>query len=181
MSSTSGFSRSRYLRLIAISSVEIFATIPLATFFIAYNVKMGIEPWKSWADTHSHYSVVLQVAGFVWKNVPEVAMDLELYRWSLVLCAFVFFALFGFAVEAREHYYRLYKSLARCVGYSMSTGTPHGAPHACVLLLVYCVGTNGVYIISFLQCSTSPLCKEKRTRKCHRDCPYHGSNRSTQG
>ncbi|KAF8491701.1 pheromone A receptor-domain-containing protein [Russula emetica] len=130
MSSTFGFSRSRYLRLIAISSVEVFATIPLATVIIAIDAKRGIKPWKSWADTHSHYSVIFQIAGFTWKNIPEVAMSLELYRWLLVLSALLFFALFGFAVEAREHYYRLYKSLARCVGYSMSTGTPHGAPHA---------------------------------------------------
>jgi len=151
MSSTSGFSRSRYLRLIAISSVELFATIPFSTYFIVVGAYKGFNPWKSWADVHKHYSVVLQIAGFTWKNTPDVAMSLEISRWSLVACAFIFFALFGFAVEAREHYYGLYKSLARCIGYSKST--PHGAPHACVLLARSCVSTSqvfGVYIVSFL-------------------------------
>ena len=128
MSSTSGFSRSRYLRLMAISSVEVFGTIPLATFFIVRDVKGGIEPWKSWAYTHSHYSEVEQIAGFVWKNRPLLATDLEMYRWSLIACAFIFFALFGFAVEAREQYYRLYKLLTR--RFSTSSSTPHRAPHA---------------------------------------------------
>jgi pheromone a factor receptor len=131
-SSTSGFSRSRYLRLIAISSVEVSGTIPLATFYIVYGAKNGLKPWKSWADTHSHYSVIVQVPGSAWENVPEAAVGLEMSRWSLVACAFLFFALFGLAAEAREQYHRLYKSLARCIGYSMST--PHGAPHACVLV-----------------------------------------------
>jgi pheromone a factor receptor len=136
MLSTYGFSRSRYLRLMTISLADVFGTIPLATFIIVSYAKGGVDPWKSWADTHRHYSVVIQVAGFVWKNIPEVARSLEVYRWSLVACAFLVFALYGFAVEAREHYYRLYKFLARCIGYSMST--PHGAPHACVLAYSLC-------------------------------------------
>jgi len=132
MSSTSGFSRSRYLRLIIISSVEVFVTVPMSTFVIVTGTKLGMKPWRSWADTHSHYYVVYQVPGFVWKNIPEVAISLETSRWALNSCALLFFALFGFAVEAREHYHRLYKSLARCIGHPMST--THGAPHACVLL-----------------------------------------------
>jgi pheromone a factor receptor len=132
MSSTSGFSRSRYLRLIAISSVEVFATVPWSMYFIVSDAKSGIAPWKSWADTHSHYSAILQIPSVIWKNTPRVAMDFEVYRWSLVAGAFIFFALFGFTAEARENYHRLYKSLAGLAGYSMST--PHGAPHACVLL-----------------------------------------------
>lgn len=130
--SASGFTRSRYLRLMAISSADVFGTIPVATFFIVSDVKGGLQPWKSWADTHRHYSVVPQFAGVTWKNIPEVAMELEMSRWSLVACAFIFFALYGFTAEAREQYHRLYKSLARCIGYSMSI--PHQAPHACVLV-----------------------------------------------
>jgi pheromone a factor receptor len=130
ISSTSGFSQSRYLRLIAISSVDVFATVPLATIFIVLDAKEGLKPWKSWADTHSHYSVVPQVAGIVWKNIPTGALGFEIYRWSLVACAFIFFALFGFAVEAREHYYSLYKLLARLVSTSSAS---HGTPHAYVV------------------------------------------------
>ena len=143
MLSTSGFSRSRYLRLMAISSVEVFGTVPLATLNIVLDAKRGVRPWKSWADTHSHYSAVYQVAGFVWKNVPALATSLEVYRWSLVACSFLFFALFGFAVEAREHYYRLYKLLARCVGYS--TSTPHGAQHTCVSTMPVVLVTSLIY------------------------------------
>jgi pheromone a factor receptor len=118
--------RGMYLRLMAISVIEILGTIPLGTYYIVIIAKMGFVPWKGWARMHSHD--VEQVAGFIWRNDHVSALSLELFRWSLVGCAFLFFALFGFSCEAREHYYRLYNSLARRIGKSPST--PHGAPHA---------------------------------------------------
>src|SRR5713101_1754178 len=119
----SSANRDRYLRLMAISLIEILGTIPIGTYIIVSNAKRGVVPWKGWATVHIHYSEVTQVAGFIWKNDPMISLNLELFRWSLVACAFTFFALFGFAGEAREHYHRLYKSLARRIG--KSTSTPH--------------------------------------------------------
>jgi pheromone a factor receptor len=115
----------------AISTIEMLFTIPLGTFDNVFDAKLGIRPWKGWASMHSHFSEVGQVAGFTWKNVPETATALEMFRWSLVLCAFLFFALFGFTVEAREQYYRLYKLLARHI--ITSSSAPHEAPHAYVV------------------------------------------------
>ena len=115
----------------AISSTEILGTIPLATYYIVSNLKAGAEPWPGWARAHSHYSEVRQIAGFIWKNDLFVSTTLELFRWSIVACAFLFFALFGFSDEAREHYYHLYKLLARRIG--KSTSALHGAPLACVV------------------------------------------------
>jgi pheromone a factor receptor len=137
MSSTSGFSQSRYLRLMAISSVELLGTIPLSMVIIVADAIEGFDstPWRSWADTHSHYSVVPQIAGFIWKDIPKIAFFLEMYRWLLVACAFIFFALFGFAGEAREQYYRLYKLLAKHI--STSPSTPHRASHAYVAFVHY--------------------------------------------
>jgi len=118
MSSTPGLSRSRYLRLMAISAMEILGTIPLGTFYIVHNAKLGVDPWRGWAFTHKHYSVVHQVPASTWKNNPDSVLALEMFRWSLVLCAFAFFALFGFADEALRHYRRLYTSIASRVGNS---------------------------------------------------------------
>ena len=114
----------------AISSVEILGTIPLGTYYIVASVKNGLEPWKGWAVVHSHYSEVIQIAAFIWRAEPQVVLALEMSRWSLVACAFLFFALFGLSDEAREHYCRPYNSLARRIGKSPST--PHKAPLACV-------------------------------------------------
>jgi len=104
----------------AISATEILGTIPLGTLFIVKNVKSGVGPWRGWAYTHEHYSMVYQVPASIWKNDPDSVFALEMYRWSLVLCAFLFFALFGFADEARQHYRRVYTSIVRRIGHSMS-------------------------------------------------------------
>jgi len=130
----SNANRDRYLRLMAISLIEILGTIPLGTYIIVFNAKLGVVPWKGWAAMHRHFSEVLQIPGFIWRNDPLASLGLELFRWELVACAFIFFALFGFAGDAREHYYRLYESLARRIG--KSTSTPHGAPLACVVPLL---------------------------------------------
>ena len=129
----SGHKGGQYLRLMAISTTEMFGTIPLGTFYMVLNAKLGVSPWTGWASMHNHYSQVDQVAGFIWKNEPLEALGLEMFRWSLVACAFLFFALFGFTFEAREQYYGLYKFLTR-VTKQMSTSSSalHGAPHAYV-------------------------------------------------
>jgi Pheromone A receptor len=167
----SGHNGGQYLRLMAISATDLLGTVPLATFCIVSNAKLGIRPWEGWASMHSHYSEVRQVAGSTWKNVPEAATPLEMFRWSLVACAFVFFALFGFAVEAREQYYRLYKLLARHLSTPFA---PHGAPHAYVVRSLYCSVPNHLGSLLLLQRSISPLCEEKRWR--HES--YHGPNES---
>ncbi|KAI9509914.1 STE3-domain-containing protein [Russula earlei] len=112
-----GVNRGRYFRLMALSSVDMIASIPLATYMIVRNAQLGVTPWISWDDTHSNYSRVIQIAAFIWKNDPNFA-GLELYRWLLVACAFVFFAFFGFADEARQHYRLVYVSLVSRIGFS---------------------------------------------------------------
>ena len=167
----------RYLRLMAISTTEILGTVPLGTFFIVHNVKMGITPWTGWANMHSHYSAVEQVAGFTWKNDPQMALGLEMGRWLLVACAFIFFALFGLSAEARENYYRLYKSLTRRI--STSSSAPDGAPHAyvfhsrCFSVLIY---WSSCYL--FLQYSISSFCEETRKQWRHGSYPSQVPNGS---
>src|SRR5258708_2915937 len=134
LSSTPGLNRSRYLRLMIISATDMCVTVPLGTYYIVLNVKSGVVPWKSWADTHSNYSTVNQIPASIWKNDSYSLLGAELYRWSLVACAFLFFAFFGFADEARQNYRRVYTTLASRIGYS--TFTLQGSSHACVVLFI---------------------------------------------
>jgi pheromone a factor receptor len=133
MSATPGLNHGRYFRLMALSSLDIFLTIPITAYIVVLDVKEGVDPWISWDETHFNYSRVIQVPGFVWGNESITSQALEMYRWSLVLCAFVFFAFFGFADEARQHYRLLYNLLARRVGYQTSSGSFNGLPHAYVV------------------------------------------------
>jgi pheromone a factor receptor len=118
--STTGLNRNQYIRLMVISAAEILGTVPLGIVFIVKSAEWGVEPWRGWASTHENYSAVYQIPASTWKNEPDTVFVLETYRWSLVLCAFVFFALFGFADEARQHYRRVYTSIASRIGYSTS-------------------------------------------------------------
>ena len=170
-SSNPSLSRSRYIRLMIISSTEMFLTIPLGTYYIVYNAKSGVTPYTGWTDIHSHYSSVLQIAAFIWKNDSAAVTGLELYRWSLIFCSFIFFAFFGFADEARQHYRRVYTTLASRIGYS--TFTLQGSSHAYVVYLLRSVrrGSLGLIVIFVLQYIVSPL-REEQGRHCL--CSHNG-------
>jgi pheromone a factor receptor len=100
-----------YFRLMAISGIEILGTIPFGTYWIVFNARKGVRPWESWAYQHADYSHIPLIPDSIWKDDPKFVLVLELWRWSLVLCAFIFFAFFGFADEARQHYRLIYTSL----------------------------------------------------------------------
>ena len=177
MQLTSSANRGQYLRLMAISSIEILGTIPLGTYYIVTNAKAGVVPWRGWARMHSHSSEVIQVAGFIWRNNPQGSVDIEMFRWEHVGCAFIFFALFGFSGEAREHYHRLFKLLARRMG--KSTSALCGTQPACVVRLpnLSAVIHLGSCHSFFLQYYIGPICEGKRWR--HKR--YHGPKESRKG
>jgi len=130
MSCYRGLNRNRYIRLVVLCSCEMLGTVPLSTLVLVRNLKYGFQPWVSWTDVHSYYSHIFQYPSIAWKHDPAIVGGLEFFRWSLVLCAFAFFSLFGFADEARQNYRRLYRSLATRVGSSTLSGTFIGSSHA---------------------------------------------------
>ncbi|KAH8984400.1 STE3-domain-containing protein [Lactarius deliciosus] len=130
MSSNRGLNQSRYFRLMCLALIEVLGTIPLASFVLSYNIRLGFHKWVSWADTHSNYQRIIQISSIVWKSDNVARILYEFNRWSLVMCAFIFFAFFGFADEARKHYRLVYTSIASRVGLSTSNGKLSGSSHA---------------------------------------------------
>ena len=159
MSASQGLTRSRYMRLMAIGFIEVLCTIPIGTYIIVYNARQGIVPYVSWAHTHSNYSQVAQVPSFIWRNEPSMSIGAEMYRWLLVVCALVFFALFGFADEARNHYRRVYTSLASRIGYS--TFTLQGSSHGLVVHVTLSRLTGAHMFFFFCSTSSVPYLKSK--------------------
>lgn len=105
----------------ALASLDFCFTIPLAIWGIVSNVLWGgVSPWVSWADTHWGYSRVFQFPRVLLDQHPVVSSSLETTRWAAVLCAFVFFAFFGFADEARQNYLLLASQVASFFGYTVS-------------------------------------------------------------
>ncbi|KAI0061190.1 fungal pheromone STE3G-protein-coupled receptor [Artomyces pyxidatus] len=97
-------------RLIFLACCCAFFSIPLCIYDLYLDaLSPGYGPWISWSSVHSHFSAVYQVPSVEWKPDQQTRISVEVTRWSNVLCAFVFFALFGFAEEAVQEYRRLWR------------------------------------------------------------------------
>lgn len=116
-SNTSSLTMGRYFRLMALAMSDILFTTPLAIFTIWLNASSGPpSPWISWEDTHYNYSRVDLFPALLWRSQPSVAMMMEFTRWVTPLCAYVFFAFFGFADEAKKNYFKLFLWLTQPLG-----------------------------------------------------------------
>lgn len=126
LSANRNLNSSRYFRLMALASIEMLLTIPWGSYVSLYlNIRSpwGIRPWKGWADTHSDFSFVGQYPAVQWKSDHLSVVTIELSRWSVVICAFIFFGFFGFADEARKNYRIAFNSVAKKVGYTTANMT----------------------------------------------------------
>ena len=105
MTSNSPLTMSRYLRLMALASVELLCTTPLAIFQIVLNATaQPLDPWVSWDDTHYDFSRVRAVPAVIWNMNRWSVIGIQFNRWSPPFCALIFFIFFGFAAEARKYY-----------------------------------------------------------------------------
>ncbi|KAF8149601.1 GPCR fungal pheromone mating factor, partial [Mycena galopus ATCC 62051] len=112
-----GLTPNRYFRLMALASLELIITLPLVTYILYLNISSSpIQPWISWAYTHSDFSRVEQVPAMLWRSSPHLQTPIEVTRWSGVLCSITFFAFFGFIAEARMHYRLAFWTIAKRCG-----------------------------------------------------------------
>ncbi|KAF9555101.1 STE3-domain-containing protein [Agrocybe pediades] len=109
LSSHSNLTSRIYIRLMCLAATEAIGTISLSSLSLYLNSKFPLNPWISWEDTHFNFSRVEQIPARFWRSDPINGVNLELSRWLVVLCAFTFFAFFGFADEARKNYRILYR------------------------------------------------------------------------
>jgi hypothetical protein len=123
----SNLSSSFYLRLMCFAGLEIIGTVPLASYHLYLALSHSIEPWTGWRDVHSHFSHISFVPRAIWENSSSKA-SLEVSRWTRVICAFNFFALFGFAEEARTNYHAVYLTVAKHIGLSTASPKPSDSP-----------------------------------------------------
>ena len=117
ISSNSSLTMSRYLRLMALAGVELLCTTPLSVFLMVLNLTaQPLDPWISWEDTHYEFSRVGLVPAVLWTMNRWLVVGIQVNRWSGPFCAFIFFAFFGFAAEARKNYCNaISKVLPACV------------------------------------------------------------------
>ncbi|CCL98521.1 uncharacterized protein FIBRA_00520 [Fibroporia radiculosa] len=109
---------SRYFRLMALAAVELCSTVPLATYTLIVTVQEPVYDWDgSLANLHYDFSSVGQIPAIsLLTEDPAAVRSLAFDSWTFIGCALVFFAFFGFAQEARSHYHKAFKVIARQLG-----------------------------------------------------------------
>lgn len=131
LSAHRGITSGHYFRLMGLAGMDIVFTIPLGAFIIYLNAsRTPIQQWVSWANIHSDFQLIEQFPSVVWHQDQLTVAGIELTRYTVVFCAFLFFAFFGFADEARRNYRIVYTSFTRGVGLSTErdfSGTYSGA------------------------------------------------------
>ncbi|KAG2361580.1 pheromone receptor [Suillus spraguei] len=133
--SRTSLSINRYFRLMALATMELLCTTPISAYGIYINIADNpLEPWKGFADAHFNYSRVGLYPSVIWRLNSLTIVSTELTRWSLVLCAFSFFAFFGLAGEARKNYRKAFWAIAKLFGFpppsSASVINVRPSPHA---------------------------------------------------
>ena len=132
LGSNKNANQNRYIRLIALSACQIITSLPFALFILIANAHyFTVHPWVNWEVTHLDYSFVGQYPSFMWRASPIGAAMTELTRWIVVYAAFLFFAFFGFAEEARKHYSKAYSfatSSLRLPNFRKSSASSSSSP-----------------------------------------------------
>jgi len=117
LSSNTSLTVNRYFRLMCLATAELIFSLPVTTYGLYLNITTRpIYPWKSWSDIHFDWYTIDTFPAVLWRASHITIVNLELSRWSLVLCAFVFFGFFGFADEARRHYRVAFWAVAKRFG-----------------------------------------------------------------
>jgi pheromone a factor receptor len=121
LSSNGSVTSTRFLRLMFLASVEVLFNIPINLYGISTSAAVPLNPWISWENVHSNFSRVPQVPSMIWRSNRDEEFALELSRWAIVFCAFLFFGFFGFADEARKNYRFALQSVVKRVGINTVT------------------------------------------------------------
>lgn len=119
LSSNKSLTAGRYFRLMALAACDLTFTIPLSIFIIWVNtVANPVAPWISWEDTHFGFSRVGQIPAVLWRSNERLVVATEATRWFVPLCGILFFALFGFADEARRNYTKAFWAVVKPFGFA---------------------------------------------------------------
>jgi Pheromone A receptor len=102
-SRTGGPGYNHYVRLFILSGIDIVISMPFNIWYFTSYLS-HLSSWPGWKFVHSFGSQVAVSTTAEVRNSPKLLYQFEISRWSCVAYGFVFFALLGVTMEAREHY-----------------------------------------------------------------------------
>jgi pheromone a factor receptor len=101
--SKSALTTSRYLRLVAMASVQIVGSITITSYNVWFtSMAIPIRPWTNWADVHSDFGRIDQ---FPIRFTPEIVQSgFYVVWWMVPIPTFLFVTFFAFGNDAIEEY-----------------------------------------------------------------------------
>lgn len=112
----------------ALAATEIICSLPMSTYTMVLNIKTGLHPWISWADTHYNFNRFEKLPFGWFKLFPRNWILINISRYSLPVGSFIFFIYLGMSGESGQFYRRQFWRLARLLGFlGPSSETSPGA------------------------------------------------------
>lgn len=108
--SNSALTTSRYLRLMAMASLQMICSIAATSYQLWFTLQTNaLRPWKSWNFVHSDW---LRIGIFPALFTPEfVAKFFYIAWWFVPLPTFLFVAFFSFGKDAMDEYRKCFEWL----------------------------------------------------------------------
>lgn len=99
----SALNTTRYLRLVAMASVQMVGSITVTAYNIWFTaMAIPIRPWTNWADVHSDFWRIDQ---FLTRFTPSVVQrGFYVVWWMVPIPTFLFVAFFAFGKDAVDEY-----------------------------------------------------------------------------
>lgn len=118
LTSNGSMNAGQYIRLMALALFEMSSTIPISIISLYLsNEAFPIQPWISWDNVHYNFSHVGLYPAVIWQGDSGSAAAVKMSLWLFPACGMLFFALFGFAAEARKHYRAVFLSIVQFIGH----------------------------------------------------------------
>ncbi|TDL27002.1 fungal pheromone STE3G-protein-coupled receptor [Rickenella mellea] len=120
--------RDNYFRIVALACISTFLVAPFGAMFVGMNLSF-LNPYRGWQDTHAFYYDIHQIAFVDWHSFTPWRVMFEAHRWSKIVCAAIFFAIFGFSAEALQAYRNTFWEVANIVGFKRTPGVVPSMPY----------------------------------------------------
>lgn len=123
-----------------LAAAEIMFSLPTSVAVLALNFKIGLRPWVSWEDTHSDFNRFDTYPFPYFQYFPAQLILINLNRYSIPVCSFIFFIFLGMSGEAGGFYRRKFWRVAGLVGLKPKN-KPYPSASWCVGLtaLTFCL------------------------------------------
>lgn len=108
-SSASPYNQSRYVRMLALTAVDMLVFFPACFGGLLRHLKAShLQSYPSWASVHSAFNRHYAISAEDMSQSPDTLASLLLSRWLCPVSAFIFFAMFGLSQEARQAYMQVF-------------------------------------------------------------------------